>query len=76
MSASVKMPVIVAGFEWRDREEWKRKGRNLSMDSIVETVGSVIGDVTAVCVSIDRFPQNRSKNFVYLLIVLGPGIPA
>ena len=31
---------------------------------------------TAVCVSIDRFVQNRSKFFVYLLIVLEPGTPA
>ena len=32
--------------------------------------------ITAVCVSIDRFVQNRPKKIVYLLIVLVPGIPA
>ena len=32
--------------------------------------------VAAICVLIDRFIQNRSRNVVYLLIVLEPGTPA
>ena len=38
--------------------------------------GVMISLLTAVVISIDRFPENRPQFVVYLLILLGPGTPA
>ena len=52
---------------------WERE----PIERLVHKVGSFQTPwFTAVVISIDRFPQNRPKIVVYLLIVLGLGTPA